>query len=552
MVQADSRTLEIRIQAKDLVTQQLGGIGRSIAQVGQHIKAAFGQVVIGALRQVGVELAAMPARLIGFGRELIQEADHAQKMAAALGTTTESLTALSFAAKQAGVDQGGLETATRQLLKAIGEARDGSAKQVEAFEKLGISSVQLNDNNLDLVETYAHIADAISGVRDPIERTRILLDLFGKSGNEVANLLAEGGKGIRAMAKDAKELGVVLDQDLIRKADAAGDEFERFNSAVRGVFNETLRAVLPEFTSGITATVEFLKAKKEDIIEVFRGVAKIIVDSMAIAGRALIGVVDFFSKSIEGWKTILAAMRVGFQEFNQFTRGMFTGPMGMLDGGSSRDNVDAAREELARQIEKNAQGNAGTLGATLDQLTEDLARLGKESPKAAAGMALVREELIRSKTVLQGFREGRDQFAREAQNAAALAQSAAFQGLGALRDFGANIMLTLTLGANNFAANMRKVGADFLRLMAQIAANRTATALIGAILPAAGAAGASSTGAGSGAGGFSTGGGFGPSGFGGGGAAAFLSTPSGRKQLADAIRLRVRRDRGLRADFQVR
>jgi hypothetical protein len=75
------------------------------------------------------------------------------------------------------------------------------------------------------------------------------MGLFGRSGGKFGALFAEGADGIEKMRKNARELGIVIDADLIKKADEAGDKIDTLSSIMMAKLNTTLLQLAPSIVS---------------------------------------------------------------------------------------------------------------------------------------------------------------------------------------------------------------------------------------------------------------------------------------------------------------
>lgn len=596
-VGTERRTLEVAVKAKDEATPALTGIGNALSKVGESAKRALGEVVKGALRGVGEQLAQLPGKFIAFGKELLDEADAAQKLAAALGTTTESLTALEFAAKQSGIEQGELATSSRALLKAIESAREGSSEQSEAFAMLGVNVRALSGDQLDLVEIFSQVADGVNSISDPVERANVLLKVFGKSGNDLANLFAEGSAGIRAMAKDAKALGVVLDQDLIKKADAAGDEINRLSSVIKGSFFDIIRENLPEFTRGVKTLTEFIRENKKPIVTLFSDIGVSVLNALGAVTKGVLLLTGTINTAIAGWQRAFAIAKVEFlklrnsiaggndESFIQARAEQMLGQPGFpRSGDASRDRFmaqlaaqqEAQRNSPAAARQKELQDaireqeltfgrtegkDPTALAAQYDKLIEKLKQTAMATRDTTSAQMENRQEAARQSAqqseFLKGVGEGYRRFYQQVNDTASLGRNAAYEGLAGMRDITAQTIYSLTTGAMNFREAMRSVATSILQLIARVSAELAAARLAGIFTSLAGGGGAAATTSpGAGGGGIYGGGG----GIGGGGLAAFGAgagaggggTGARLKSLSRDMQLAARRFKTLRDAYGLR
>ena len=182
----------------------------------------------------GVAIAgtAIAQQFISMTKAGLEFASSLGETAQQLGVSAKSLQEYRYAATQAGVSSDEMDQALGQLTKRIGAAVEGSKAQVEAFKKLGISVKDANGQVLDAGEAIPKIAEALRNVQSPAERAAILVDLFGKAGQKLEPLMADGAKGVNNLRDAAHRLGIVLSEEQIARADKAADTFAELKTVL--------------------------------------------------------------------------------------------------------------------------------------------------------------------------------------------------------------------------------------------------------------------------------------------------------------------------------
>jgi len=150
-----------------------------------------------------------------------------------LGVTTKTLQEYRYAASQAGVETSQMDEALGKLTRSIGEAAEGGKKQSEAFAKLGVNVRDAKGNIREAGDLMPQIAEGLKRVGSDAERSTLLVDLFGKSGQKLAPLFADGAKGVNDLRAQAEKLGLVMSDDLIAKADEAADKMSALNQVLQ-------------------------------------------------------------------------------------------------------------------------------------------------------------------------------------------------------------------------------------------------------------------------------------------------------------------------------
>ena len=78
----------------------------------------------------------------------------------------------------------------------------------------------------------ADVADAFARIEDPAERVRLAFKLFDSEGVALVNLLRGGSGALEEMRERARDLGIVLDEHLVRDAERARTELDTLSQVI--------------------------------------------------------------------------------------------------------------------------------------------------------------------------------------------------------------------------------------------------------------------------------------------------------------------------------
>lgn len=143
----------------------------------------------------------------------------------------ESLSRLKYAAEQNDVDFSSLTVAIKRWQVTLSQAASGSQDAAGSLKLLHLNAAALKE--LSLEDQLKKIADQFSRIRDPADQTRVAVELFGRSGEQLVPLLRKGSGAIDELIKKADELGITLDAKTARGADAADKALKRLFATVQ-------------------------------------------------------------------------------------------------------------------------------------------------------------------------------------------------------------------------------------------------------------------------------------------------------------------------------
>lgn len=178
-------------------------------------------------------------------REALSEFDRLGNRADMFGVAVESLQELRFAAEQSGMAVDNFDTAFRRFIRRSAEAAQGTGAAKGAFEELGISLHDANGQLKASEDLLREVADALQRVPNQADRLRLAFRMFDTDGAMMTNVLAEGAAGLDEMAERARELGIVIETDTIRRAQEMKRELDTATQAIRTNFQQALIDLAP-------------------------------------------------------------------------------------------------------------------------------------------------------------------------------------------------------------------------------------------------------------------------------------------------------------------
>lgn len=226
---------------------------------------------------LGAAGAFVSGRLIGSLSTAAEEVDKLGKASKRLGIDVKSLSALKFAADEAGVEFETLSKMAGKAGKAVAAIVAGGGSSVG----IGALNVQLTDSAgkmRSIGDLLPDIAQGLESVGSEGEQLRLADKFFGRAGGEAfVQLLKESGTFVQNLATQterAKRLGVIFDDDQVEKLTAYNDAVGRISQAWLGLRVQVMTKVAPALTEMANKAASALAAVPEmvaNIMKVFDG-----------------------------------------------------------------------------------------------------------------------------------------------------------------------------------------------------------------------------------------------------------------------------------------
>ena len=217
--------------------------------------------------------------------------DDIGKSATRLGTSTEFVQKLGFAAEQSGTSFEKVESAILRAAKNLeSPALTENSPAVKSLAALGLNLDYIR--SLSPEQQFRTLADAIAGIEDPTRRSAIAQELFGRSGAELIPLLEGGSAGLDKLGREFENTGRLIDEKAIRQG-------EQFNDTMN-VINQTVLAVRDQFVAALLPTLQRLADMfQQKIVPI---ITRFVIPAVQFFGEAVIKWVDIV---IDYWDTLI-------------------------------------------------------------------------------------------------------------------------------------------------------------------------------------------------------------------------------------------------------
>ena len=198
-----------------------------------------------------------------FVKKSLDMADTIAKTADKLGLTTDALQEYRYAANLAGVEQKTLDMAMQRFTRRTAEAAQGKGELKGILEQYGIAVRDAAGNTRNHEDALNDLADVMAGTEDESERLRIAFKAFDSEGVAMVNMLKNGSAAMKKTRQDARDLGIVMDAQLIRNSEKAKDELTKLTQVLKVQFMSAAVGLAPEIARIAENTTDWWQANQE-------------------------------------------------------------------------------------------------------------------------------------------------------------------------------------------------------------------------------------------------------------------------------------------------
>ncbi|MBD8650818.1 D-alanyl-D-alanine carboxypeptidase family protein [Rhizobium sp. CFBP 13726] len=241
-VAKQSSVMEAR--TKSLATSMEGNITNAVTKV----NGALGKLGLGGIAAGGI--AGIVAGIGSIAKGIAEVGDQA-KIA---GVNVKAFQELKYLAEQSRIGVDSLTDGLKEMnLRADEFISTGAGSSAEAFQRLGYDSETLARKLKNPSDLFAEIIGRLKAF-DKAAQIRIADEVFGGTGGEqFVKLIGQGEAGIRAQIKAANDLGIVMDEELIKRAEEIDRKFNTIATTVGTALKSAIVSAadsLSEFIDG--------------------------------------------------------------------------------------------------------------------------------------------------------------------------------------------------------------------------------------------------------------------------------------------------------------
>lgn len=231
--------------------KQLGGSFKKLDQqtrgLGTSLSSPLTMLAAGATAAAAA-VAALSAAVIKNAIEVAAMGDEIAKTARATGLSAEQFQKYAFAAERGGVSQAKMSAGLKVLSRNLLEAQQGSKQMQKRFEDMGVQIQNADGSLRSTQQVLGDVANRVQQLGVSSQTTAELMQVMGRSGADLTNVLLGGEAGLKAMGDQAERLGGIMSEELLDASEEYQDAITDLQTAFGGLRNELAEETIPQLT----------------------------------------------------------------------------------------------------------------------------------------------------------------------------------------------------------------------------------------------------------------------------------------------------------------
>lgn len=363
----ETESLTVLLSLRDTLS---GAMAKPVAAI-KSLQSSFD--VLG--KAAKIAFAGISGAAVLLARDLTKTSEELVKLNAITGISIEKLQKLGFVAEQNGSSLEGMSTGLRFLARNASAAVEGSEEAIDTFGRLGVKVKDSQGQMKPLEQLLNEVADALSNIDDPAERTELAMAALGRGGADLIPVLSKGSDEFEQYGKMLESVGGIIDTKTAKSLEIAGDQF--------GLLAKVGKAALAEITAKLG---EFIPVAVDAFFEFAKNV-NIAKNTLVVIGKAFYAfyemIRDVVSQTVTLMRVFWNALTFDFEEmstlWDDFSNNAKT-------AGELWGNYTAALDKAMEEAHKDIDSTSADLDGFNKKIQDALANIRKNGEEGAAAV----------------------------------------------------------------------------------------------------------------------------------------------------------------------
>ena len=204
-----------------VAAQQIAAAGQKMQELGNKVEEVGRK-----FQPLSTAAAALVTAMGGLAYKSVQTADDLNTLSKQTGLSTDFLQKMEYAADRIDVPFDNISSAVTKMKKNMG----GSG---EAFDKLGVSVKDSTGHMRSAEDVFMDTIKALSQIPNEVERDQAAYEIFGRTADELAGIIDDGGEAFRKYGNEAEDLGLILSGDTLNRINETNDAIDKSKAQLK-------------------------------------------------------------------------------------------------------------------------------------------------------------------------------------------------------------------------------------------------------------------------------------------------------------------------------
>ena len=210
------------------------------------------------------------------GMKALTTADDLLTLSSQTGLTTAEIQRFAYAADR-------VDVSVDSITKAIAKLKKNIDPSNKSLKKLGVSATNTDGTLRNATDVFYDVLTALSQVENETERDQLAMALFGKSADELAGIIDDGGASLKAYGDEAEAMGLIMDEQTLTALGKMNDEVDKLKAQALATMIQAgakamlvLSPVLMSVANAIGKVLEYISQLSPETLKVIVAILAVI------------------------------------------------------------------------------------------------------------------------------------------------------------------------------------------------------------------------------------------------------------------------------------
>lgn len=249
---------KIAATIKGPLTKAFKGLKKVAGLAGRGLKAVGkGALALGASATAGA------FGVLKFADAHATSLDDLAKFSKRAGLTAQTYRELETAAGFAGASTGQFRAAMEKFTRVIGEAKAGSGALTTLLKKTNPAFLETIKNTKNQEEALDLMIRGMASLEDPTKRAALAAAAFGRAGQKMTLLVADGVEGFKKQREEARKYAGVIGDDALKAAESYKDTQLKLNKSIGAAKEAIGSKLLPVLEPMVQSIADWVSENRE-------------------------------------------------------------------------------------------------------------------------------------------------------------------------------------------------------------------------------------------------------------------------------------------------
>lgn len=291
IIETEQKLKGLQTQYKDfgsVAKQQILAVGDSMQKFGSKVTDVGNK-----LKPISTFAASIATGIGTLAYKSVSAADDLATLSKQTGISTAELQKMQYAS-------GRVDVSVESITGALTKMKSKMTESNDTFKKLGVSVTNADGSLRSATDVFYDSIAALSQIDNETERDQVAMALFGKSADQLAGIIDDGGASLRQYGKEAEDMGLILTDDTIEALNETNDTIDKVKStavASMAKFGATAAQVLApavekvaELLNNWTEKLRNLTPEQTETILKIAGVVAAVAPLLIVGGKLITGI----------------------------------------------------------------------------------------------------------------------------------------------------------------------------------------------------------------------------------------------------------------------